>query len=200
MYREHEINLTQFTQDTEDSRRSNLAYELEQMSRSMNRPHEIYGTFDASGEGIDEEIQEAYKEIPNLRKQAQSTEDGVWFESAHEAYEDEIAFSKEYQLDFYKYNVAPYLNFRNGDEKFAFTKKIKKIIEQTSQVEMRIYPSNDENPAPYIMFVHDSDWEAFFEGMIKFEKIRAYLKTRNKRDYFQLAYQKFIAKNPEYNI
>lgn len=185
----NETNIDLYTEDDSlENRLLNPAVELERSQMRLNQPHELLGTFDPDSIDVAlEEIDLAYEEVPNLAKYAYTTDDeSIVFESAEKALRDEMDFSIEIFTDYFKYNVSPYLFYRNADEKTNFNKKVKKIAKEAAGVEVRLYASDDQNKTPYLRMVHSEEWGHFLHGLVKFEKIQNYLKNREpKRDLLQ---------------
>lgn len=141
---------------------------IEDYAKSMillNEPHEVTGSFGYDFDGIDEEINFTIEDIPSLSSKGYNTDEKI-FNSIKEAYEDEMRFSKECLTDYLRYNVVPYLKFKNKEEKYAFNKTTKSIINEAVAVEMSVYPGNTVDPNPHVVFVHDEDWESFLFGLL----------------------------------
>ena len=155
---------------------------IEDYAKSMillNEPHEVTGSFGYDFDGIDEEISFTMEDIPNLSSKGYNTDERI-FNSIKEAYEDEMKFSKECLTDYLRYNVVPHLKFKNKEEKYAFNKTTKSIINEAVAVEMSIYPGNTLDPNPHVVFIHDEDWEAFLFGLLTLPPV---LKAVQEREH-----------------
>ena len=147
----------------------------------LNGPHEIAGSFGYDFDDIDEEIDFLFSDIDNMSPNGYNTDNHV-FSTPKEAFEEEMKFSKECFTDFLKYNITPYLNFKNKEEKYAFNKTTKSIINEAIGVEMRVYPGNKLDSSPHIVFVHDGDWDVFLFGLLELPAVSAAI-IENSHDF-----------------